>query len=291
MLDIGEFRTAYRWTVVTTFTGRVCRATCIDRVPDEGAFEHPLGSPTPTATPTATPTVTPTVTPSVSSDRRLTIRRTEPARRLSSPWGRSSVGRAPPLQGGGRRFESGRLHRGLGYRVRAGERPRLSGIDPYRSDPTEVAMKRSRFVVLLVVGAFVLAACGGGDDDDGGGTTGAAGGDGGVVAGPLDAGGVRTGRDRDGRGCGRGPPGDVRRSGRSRHLRRAAGSDGREGARGDPRRPHRGGAGLRRLQPRRSRTRATTRPAAQAPPPRSSRRSPQRARRWTTPTSRRRRLA
>ena len=72
LLDIGEFRTAYRWTVVTTFTGRVCRATCVDRVPDEGAFEHPIGSPTPTATPTAdthtdvTPTPTPTVTPSVS---------------------------------------------------------------------------------------------------------------------------------------------------------------------------------------------------------------------------------
>jgi hypothetical protein len=47
-------------------------------------------------------------------------------------------------------------------------------------------MKRSRFVVLLVVGAFVLAACGGGDDD-GGGTTGSAGDGGGVVAGPLDA--------------------------------------------------------------------------------------------------------
>jgi len=44
-------------------------------------------------------------------------------------------------------------------------------------------MKRSRFVVLLVVGVFVLAACGGGDDDGGAGTTGAAGGDGGGVAG------------------------------------------------------------------------------------------------------------
>ena len=48
-------------------------------------------------------------------------------------------------------------------------------------------MKRSRFVVLLVVSAFVLAACGGGDDDGGAGTTGAAGDDGGGVAGPLDA--------------------------------------------------------------------------------------------------------
>ena len=44
-------------------------------------------------------------------------------------------------------------------------------------------MRRSRFVVLLVVGAFVLAACGGGNDSGGGGTTGAGGG----VAGPLDA--------------------------------------------------------------------------------------------------------
>ena len=46
-------------------------------------------------------------------------------------------------------------------------------------------MTRSRFVMLLVVGAVVFAACGGGDDG-GGGTTGGAGGDGGV-AGPLDA--------------------------------------------------------------------------------------------------------
>jgi hypothetical protein len=63
LLDIGEFRTAYRWIVVTTFTGRVCRATCVDRVPDEGAFEHPIGSPTPTTTPTVTPTVSPSVSP------------------------------------------------------------------------------------------------------------------------------------------------------------------------------------------------------------------------------------
>ena len=48
-------------------------------------------------------------------------------------------------------------------------------------------MRRSRFVVLLVVGAFVLAACGGDDGGGGGGTTGAAGGDGGGIAGPLDA--------------------------------------------------------------------------------------------------------
>lgn len=46
-------------------------------------------------------------------------------------------------------------------------------------------MRRSRVVVLLVVGTFVFAACGGGDDDAGsGGTTGDGGG---VIAGPLDA--------------------------------------------------------------------------------------------------------
>jgi len=65
LLDIGAFRTAYRWTVVTTFTGHVCRATCVDRVPDDGTFEQPIGSPT--TTPTTTPTVTPTPSPSVSS--------------------------------------------------------------------------------------------------------------------------------------------------------------------------------------------------------------------------------
>jgi hypothetical protein len=47
-------------------------------------------------------------------------------------------------------------------------------------------MRRSRFVVLLVVGAFVFTACGGGDDA-GGGTTGGAGATAAGVAGPLDA--------------------------------------------------------------------------------------------------------
>jgi hypothetical protein len=64
-LEIGGFRTVYRWSVVTTFAGPVCRATCIDRVPDQGTFEQPVGlpTPTPTVTPTGTPTPTPTVTP------------------------------------------------------------------------------------------------------------------------------------------------------------------------------------------------------------------------------------
>lgn len=67
-LDIGAFRTVYRWSVVTTFAGRVCRVTCIDRVPDEGTVEQPVGSatPTPTTTPTPTPTPTPTLSPSVA---------------------------------------------------------------------------------------------------------------------------------------------------------------------------------------------------------------------------------
>ena len=55
-LEIGAFRTSYRWSVVSTFTGRVCRATCVDRVPDEGVVEQPLGAPTPTPTLTVTPT-------------------------------------------------------------------------------------------------------------------------------------------------------------------------------------------------------------------------------------------
>jgi hypothetical protein len=67
-LDIGGVRSVYRWSVVTTFTGRVCRATCLDRIPDEGTFEQPVGTPTPTttATPTTTPTPTPTPTPTLS---------------------------------------------------------------------------------------------------------------------------------------------------------------------------------------------------------------------------------
>lgn len=63
-LRFGALRTSYRWWVVTTFTGRVCRITCIDRVPDHGVIEQPLGTPTPTVSPT--PTTTPTASPSVA---------------------------------------------------------------------------------------------------------------------------------------------------------------------------------------------------------------------------------
>jgi hypothetical protein len=64
-LQFGALRTFYRWSVVTTFTGRVCRATCIDHVPDQGAIEQPLAtpSPSPTTTPTTSPTSTPTTSP------------------------------------------------------------------------------------------------------------------------------------------------------------------------------------------------------------------------------------
>ncbi len=62
-MDVGAFRSIYRWWVVTTFTGKVCRRTCIDRAPDEGAIEQPLPGVSPTPTPTGTPTTTPTTTP------------------------------------------------------------------------------------------------------------------------------------------------------------------------------------------------------------------------------------
>jgi len=60
-LEIGGLRTVYRWSVVTTFSGRVCRTTCVDRVPDVGAFEQPTGAVTPSTTPTGSPTPSPSV--------------------------------------------------------------------------------------------------------------------------------------------------------------------------------------------------------------------------------------
>ena len=63
-LQFGAVRTFYRWWIVTTFTGRVCRITCVDRVPDQDVVEQPLGTPTPT--PTTSPTASPTPSPSVA---------------------------------------------------------------------------------------------------------------------------------------------------------------------------------------------------------------------------------
>ena len=67
--------TAYRWSVVTTFTGRVCRATCVDRVPDEGAFEQPdrLAHADAHSDTHGDAHGAPTVSPSAEPDRRLTI--------------------------------------------------------------------------------------------------------------------------------------------------------------------------------------------------------------------------
>ena len=58
---LGGSRTSYRWWVVTTFTGRVCPATCVDRLPDTGAVEEPPSSPTTTPTGSPTPTTTPSI--------------------------------------------------------------------------------------------------------------------------------------------------------------------------------------------------------------------------------------
>jgi hypothetical protein len=54
-MEFGGFRDSYTWWTVTSFTGEICRRTCIDRAPDDGALEpwRPGHSPTPT---TSTPT-------------------------------------------------------------------------------------------------------------------------------------------------------------------------------------------------------------------------------------------
>ncbi|MGZ8630219.1 MAG: hypothetical protein ACXWZF_04540 [Actinomycetota bacterium] len=56
-LKFGRARTAYLWWTSTTFTGAVCRRTCIDRVPDKGSVEQwrPGMSPTPTPSPSPSP--------------------------------------------------------------------------------------------------------------------------------------------------------------------------------------------------------------------------------------------
>jgi hypothetical protein len=52
-LKFGQFRTAYYWWAMTSFTGEVCRRTCLDRAPDDGAVEQwrPGMSPTPSNSP------------------------------------------------------------------------------------------------------------------------------------------------------------------------------------------------------------------------------------------------
>ncbi len=55
-LEFGRFRTSYFWWAMTSFTGEVCRRTCLDRAPDGGAVEQwrPGMSPTPTNSPSPT---------------------------------------------------------------------------------------------------------------------------------------------------------------------------------------------------------------------------------------------
>jgi hypothetical protein len=56
-LRFGEHRTFYRWWTVTTLSGVVCPAVCIDRAPNTGSVlrYRPGMSPTPTGTPSPTP--------------------------------------------------------------------------------------------------------------------------------------------------------------------------------------------------------------------------------------------
>ena len=48
-LEFGPARDSYFWWATTSFTGRLCRRTCLDRAPDEGSVEQwrPGMSPSP----------------------------------------------------------------------------------------------------------------------------------------------------------------------------------------------------------------------------------------------------
>jgi hypothetical protein len=52
-LEFGGFRDSYFWWAMTSFTGEICRRTCLDRAPDDGSVEQwrPGMSPTPTTSP------------------------------------------------------------------------------------------------------------------------------------------------------------------------------------------------------------------------------------------------
>jgi hypothetical protein len=64
-LAIGATRQSYFWSVLVTYTGNACQATCFDSVPDSGMIEQllPGVTPSPTPSPTVSPTPTPTPTP------------------------------------------------------------------------------------------------------------------------------------------------------------------------------------------------------------------------------------
>lgn len=63
-LAVGRGRTSYSWAVLTSWTGRTCPRTCLDRVPETGMVVQPLPGVTPTPTPSPTPTPTTTRAPS-----------------------------------------------------------------------------------------------------------------------------------------------------------------------------------------------------------------------------------
>jgi hypothetical protein len=60
-LAVGSSRQSYFWSVLVTYTGSACQATCFDNVPDVGMIEQPLPGVTPSPTPS--PTVSPTASP------------------------------------------------------------------------------------------------------------------------------------------------------------------------------------------------------------------------------------
>jgi hypothetical protein len=63
-LMIGNERTSYSWSVLTTFTGGGCPQTCLDGVPDTGMVEQLLPGVTPSPTPSPSPTTSPSPTSS-----------------------------------------------------------------------------------------------------------------------------------------------------------------------------------------------------------------------------------
>ena len=54
-LSIGPSRTAYFWSVLSSFTGGGCARPCLDAVPDTGTIEQPLPGVTPSPSPSAAP--------------------------------------------------------------------------------------------------------------------------------------------------------------------------------------------------------------------------------------------
>ncbi len=62
-LSIGANRASYSWSALTSYTGKACRRTCLDVVPDSGMVEQVLPGVTPSPSPTPSPTASPTPAP------------------------------------------------------------------------------------------------------------------------------------------------------------------------------------------------------------------------------------